>query len=291
MKKPTTIQRVLAPLAPATFARTYFERAPLLIRGRPGKFDFLFRQEQFKDGLDQVSEIRAVFPGLWQATIGPGDIKEMMRAGATICVTGMELAHAALGRAARAIRRELRYPGEVSFRSYLSPRGSGFDLHYDARVATTLQLAGRKRWWYSAAPAMPFPPANSPRPLVGSGVRRPRQRDLRSVVLEPGDLLCLPAGTWHQARAQEMSLSLNLAFDHNHASVIDRAADLLDARLAGDPAWRRPLPIAPGASAARVPAEVAAELTARLLRMEQELAAIRRDPQRLRALWWAMFGR
>lgn len=287
----SVMQRVLAPITPARFARDHFQRAPLLVRGAAGKFDFLLRQDDFKHGLDRVTEIRAVFRELWQATIGPADIKPMIHAGATICVTGMERAHRSLATAARAIRRELCYHGNISFRSYLSPAGSGFDLHYDARVATALQLAGRKRWWYSRTPAEPFPAENSPHPLAGSGLKTPRPRDLVSVVLGPGDLLCLPAGTWHRARAETMSLSLNLAFDHNHGSTVVDVAEALIPRLEREAAWRQPLPIAPGASRRRVPPTVAAELDARLARLEHEIGELRRDPARLRALWLASIGR
>jgi ribosomal protein L16 Arg81 hydroxylase len=259
------------------------------VRGQPGKYDFLFRQDHFKKHLDRVTEIRAVFPRLWQAAIGPGDIKEMFHAGATICVTGMERAHPALARAALRATRELRYPGTVSFRAYLSPAGSGFDLHYDARIATTLQLAGVKRWWFSTTPAMHFPLANSPRPLErNTQPRPPNPRSLRSVLLRPGDLLCLPAGTWHRARAQADSLALNLAFDHNTTSVIDALADAVEARLEQDETWRRPPSVSLGRKG--LTDKAAADLRTRIDRIQSELKAIRDSPAALEQLWRAAFG-
>jgi ribosomal protein L16 Arg81 hydroxylase len=285
------IARLFHPVSPDELARRYFEKRSLLVRGSPGKYDFLFHQREFKHRLDRATEIRAVFGGLWQAAIAPGDIKEMFHAGATICVTGMESIHDKLGRAALQIKRELLYPGDVSFRAYLSPAGSGFDLHYDARIATTLQIAGTKRWWYSATPAVPFPRHNSPHPLdKQAGPRPPGPRGLRSVLLRPGDLLCLPAGIWHRARAETDCLALNLAFDHNTASVIDALADALESRLDRDEAWRRPPPIAVGSPGRGIPAEAMADLRDRLDRIHRELSAIRDDPAALRRLWRASFA-
>jgi ribosomal protein L16 Arg81 hydroxylase len=287
--KRSIVARIFAPVSPQQLVDDYFERRPLHVRGRHDKYEFLFRQEQFKDGLDRATEIRAVFAGLWQAAIDPADIKEMYRAGATICVTGMERVHRALADAARRIARELHYPGSVSFRAYLSPAGRGFDLHYDARIATTLQIAGTKRWWYSTTPAIPFPRANSPRPLAHrAGPKPPSLRSLRSVVLRPGDLLCLPAGTWHRARAETDSLALNLAFDHNTASVIDAIADAVEARLDHDEAWRRP-PRPSIARRRRMTPEAEADLRARIDLVQRELTAIRDDPAALVQLWRASF--
>lgn len=281
-----TFSRILAPFPVSEFLSTYFERRPLLVRGTAEKFAHLFTAGEFKDGLDEVTEIRAVFPALRQATIGPGDIKDMMDAGASICVTGMERAHPQLQDAARRLRHELGYAGRISFRAYLSPPGCGFDLHFDARVATTLQISGTKRWWYSNETAAPFPDENSPRDPeeLRSRYRVPELTELRSVLLRPGDLLCLPAGTWHRAQAKTTSLALNLAFDHAGAGVFDVIVNALELKLLDDPAWRRPLPLAAGGSG-RTPADVAEVLRERVDRMRDALREIRDDDAELHRAW------
>ena len=287
MTNSTIIGRILSPVSVAEFGRVHFQQRPLLVPGNPSKFDFLFRQDDFKYRLDQATEIRAVFPHLWQASIRPGDIKEMINAGATICVTGMEKAHRKLGQAARRIQKELRYPGRVSFRAYLSPPGGGFDIHFDARVATSLQIAGTKRWWYSRRPAIEFPVANSSRPpgQAPGEPRPPTLRNLTSVLLCPGDLLCLPAGTWHRAEAESMSLALNLAFDHNGVRLLESIALAVEQRLEGNLGWRKPPSIAPGASARSVPPIVAAELRTRIDYIRRELATLQTSPAALRRIW------
>ena len=112
-------------------------------------------------------------------------------------------------------------------KAYASPDGCGFNTHFDKGIATTLQIEGRKRWRYSTAPAVCCPTDNA---LVtpGGGVRYVgrtasslaswervedvNQSSFEEVTLEPGDVLCLPAGTWHDAKAIGRSLALNLSF-------------------------------------------------------------------------------
>jgi ribosomal protein L16 Arg81 hydroxylase len=287
MARSTPLERLLAPLSVDEFVGEYFQRTPLRIRGKPGKFDFLFRAEEFQLGLDRVSEIRAVFPRQWQAQIRAADLKQMMHAGATVCVTGLDDAHPRLSRAARLIRSQLNYPGEVSFRAYLSPPGRGFDLHFDARVATTLQIAGTKRWWFSTKPAVAFPLYNSGREPPGfkAEYKVPKVSTLRSVLLRPGDLLCLPAGVWHRAKAGTMSLALNMAFDHCGAGVLDSITSMLQQSLVSSAKWREPLPVTPNASRQKIPRPVKAILSARIDALRDELSKIREDETALRKLW------
>jgi ribosomal protein L16 Arg81 hydroxylase len=232
---------VLSPVSVNTFIDQYFGKRPLVVRGAPGKFDALMKPGDFIYGLDHVPEIRCVFGELRQATISPGDIREMFEAGATICVTGIDCAHRSLRSAARRIEMEMGYAGRIDFRAYLSPPGSGFDIHYDARVGTTLQLEGTKTWWYSNEPDSPFPTENSPRTNLVAIKRALAKVKLRRVTLRPGDLLCLPAGVWHKAKAGAGgSFALNLAFNHAGATVLDVVLRELRETLASQSGCREP---------------------------------------------------
>lgn len=237
------LSEILSPMSVEEFVERYFERRPLYIPGPDDKFDQFFRTADFKENLDKVEDIRAVFPLLRQAHIGIADIPDMFRAGASICVTGMDLGHETLGRMTAAVGARLNYAGKVTVRGYLSPQGRGFDMHFDARVASTLQISGTKRWWYQIDPKTRFPKKNSPHTeyLRGAGFNPPEKADMETVLLSPGDFLCLPAGTWHCAKAEEDSLALNLAFDHEGVSPGDCVLSYLKARLDTVAESRRPM--------------------------------------------------
>jgi len=285
MPKASALSRILHPFPGDKFVHDHFQRRALFIRGRKDKFAFLFRRDDFARNLDQVTQIRAVFPELRQARIAPRDVEHMYEAGATICVTGMEKAHPKLARFAEKVRTELNYAGKVSFRAYLSPPGSGFDLHFDARITTSLQIAGSKRWWYAELPAVPFPAHNSGRePGRRNGYRWPEFSELRSIVLSPGDLICLPAGTWHAAEGTSMSLALNMAFDHNGAGALDSLVHILRARLAAAPEWREPLPVAAGQGRS-APAHVMTALRNQIDLLQRELSALRANDAQLTRAW------
>jgi ribosomal protein L16 Arg81 hydroxylase len=293
MPTANALQRILHPLSVEQFVERYFQRRSFKLSGARRKFDFLLSQDEFLQGLARATRIRAVFPRLRQATISPADVEHMYEAGATICVTGMEQAHPKLHAVAEQVRTVLNYAGTVSFRAYLSPPGSGFDLHFDARVATTLQIVGTKRWWYSDEPAVPFPTHNSGREPKGQRqYERPRIETLKSVVMHPGDLLCLPAGAWHCAKGEgeKFSLALNMAFEHNGAGAFDSIARMLHARLGDDPAWREPLPAVP-ANGRRLPAPVLETLRSRIDALQAELSALRDNDAELARAWRALVRR
>jgi len=102
---------------------------------------------------------------------------------------------------------------------YRSPGGVGTPLHFDAKHAMVMQTVGTKRWWVADAPGHPFPTRNCV-PLPGAStvfhdrklVPIPNPASLRSLFMTPGDVLLLPAGTWHCTEAETASTSFTIAF-------------------------------------------------------------------------------
>src|SRR5258705_11166415 len=82
------LARILSPMAVSEFLGKYFNRKPLFIRGRPGKFDFMFKADELMKHLDQVTEITAVFPLAAQAPIRPADIRVTVKCGGTVFCVG-----------------------------------------------------------------------------------------------------------------------------------------------------------------------------------------------------------
>jgi hypothetical protein len=115
----------------------------------------------------------------------------------------------------------------------------------------------------------------------------PQLKALRSVLLRPGDLLCLPAGVWHAAKAETTSLALNMAFDHCGAAVLDSIMGMLRDRLMSHAVWREPLPAVIDASGRTLPRAIKSVLTGRIADLERELAQLRGDEAALRSAWRA----
>ena len=226
------LAELLSPVSCEDFVDRYFARQSLHVKGHAGKFDHIFSMERLRLALargqhieDPRFNLTASFAGgekagsrkpMFSAQLG--EASDLLKSGATICITNIHMADPFLARWAQAIRARLSFTGTVGVNCYASPDGAGLPMHYDRRVATTLQIAGKKRWIYSTEAAKRWPDNNA---TYFEGRAEPADIDVgtlpddmafQEVELNPGDLLCLPAGAWHAARGVGYSLALNLYF-------------------------------------------------------------------------------
>ena len=102
---------------------------------------------------------------------------------------------------------------------------------------------------------------------------------LEEVELRPGDVLYLPPGAWHEARARGSSLALTLAYERVTSAAVVRAAVL--AKLEGMVELAAPAPAALAGEVTEL------EVTRELARMRDALQAAMRelDLAELNAAW------
>ena len=151
-------------------------------------------------------------PGL----VDPRAVLREFDAGATIVLQGLHRFRPALRRFCRELEEALGHPCQVN--AYLTPAGAqGLAQHHDSHDVFVLQTFGTKQWEVHAGDTEPW-----------------------DLVLEPGDVLYMPAGTPHSARAQSaMSGHLTIgvlttAWRSFLEQVVARALD--------DPAFASALP-------------------------------------------------
>jgi ribosomal protein L16 Arg81 hydroxylase/catechol 2,3-dioxygenase-like lactoylglutathione lyase family enzyme len=305
------LRQLLSPVTPEAFIGQYWQRQPLYVRGVAGKFRELFDWDRFYRALEHHEErgigIRVSFdnvnaPGRMSthSQITAAEVPEYLASGASVCADPIERGDTMLAEFAAKVAQQLNYVGGVSVKAYASPDGCGFNTHFDKGIATTLQIDGGKRWRYSAAPAVVFPLDNA---LLtpGGGVRyasRPLsslapwervdevdQSAFLEATLEPGDVLCLPAGTWHNAKAIGRSLALNLSF--HPLDVFRFFVYTLGGLLKERPDWRGSLPLAYSNSGLpdEPPPAVTTFFDERMREMQQVLHEPRRMQQRLFQGW------
>lgn len=247
------LQELVSPISCEEFVNSYFARASLNLEGHSQKFDHIFGWERLRQALargknitDRRYNITASFTGgedsgstRHMMEAHHDQVIELLNAGATICITNIHMADPSLARWAQAIRTQLNFTGTVGINCYVSADGSGLPMHYDKRVATTLQIAGRKRWKFSVESAKSWPDSNEVYQdgQVGDDIGRlPADMEFREVELKPGDMLCLPAGAWHSARGVGFSLALNLYFAPRN--LLDQLIPLLQNFAASNENWR-----------------------------------------------------
>jgi hypothetical protein len=314
------LRTLLAPITPEIFVCDYWARTPLFVKGFRDKYVGFFDAETFSGALSApgpcpVDFLRASFDrktdsGASASITMPGELRSsafrasvdqavpLYDAGATLCASQIEARVPALVPFLAAIKRQLGYPGKVSFNAYLSPPGSGFNWHFDGRIASTLQIEGTKRWRFSHRAALSWPRGNGTLRADGrarytddSVVAQDWEQLLpldetatTEVLLEPGDLLILPAGFWHEAcGGSGGSLALNLSFTAiSYTSLVSK---LLDSLLTPEAGWRGPSPVLPGSTPGEVDPTGITAITAQLARAGALLTSLSGDSAAVVRLW------
>ena len=281
----TTIQQLLAPMAASDFFAHHWGKKPLFLSGRSARFDeTAFDVEEMKARLATKPPAVALKAQFFDTAgkhrempITARQISLCYDAGMTICAGPLEELLPAIGEWASALQRSAGFAGKLTIMNYWSPEGSGFGWHYDEVGVFICQIRGAKRWWFSPAPAVGCPR----RPFVytpqgvdqlraqGIDLDAPQEDEAQTVLLQPGDMLYLPAGTWHRTKAEgSESVALTVgAVGGGADSLVDKC---LGEWMHQDRTWARALPFIEPSQLVRgeIPAVVAEELTERLARLK-----------------------
>jgi ribosomal protein L16 Arg81 hydroxylase len=269
-----TFRDLLAPLTPEEFLTDWWAGKPRLTR---------VDADRLRELVDQAAFLRAVgAPGASAAGVrlhagghdARGDhvelaitaeqIRPLLALGHTIHAFHLQAVHEPARALIADATRTLGVVATMDVGVFLSGDASGFGFHYDATATWTMQLEGEKLWWHGKAPIAPFPRRNH----AATATERAAM-DADEVVerrLQPGDVLYLPPGTWHRARA--VGHSLHASINIRPSSVLDLVRDAL-APLLDDARWRR-IPL--GAESG-----VAAELAERMADLRAHVAALAPD--------------
>jgi ribosomal protein L16 Arg81 hydroxylase len=211
---------------PDLFFTRHWERRSLHIRhGDPRRFSHLISPESLFD--TEVKRCRHLKASTrdrdgWnvETRIQPEQAAKMYRAGMTICASVLDES-GPIGEVVRAYRSGVTTAAPPHVNCYYSPDARGYGLHFDTHPVWILQVAGSKHWTVSYEPGVKDPPFNVIFPPGRDRIKLPwialdrpdvtdRERFM-DVQLNPGDVLYMPAGAWHAARAEGSSLALTVA--------------------------------------------------------------------------------
>jgi ribosomal protein L16 Arg81 hydroxylase len=290
------LQDLLSPIQVRHFLAQYWGRKPLCIRGSSSKFDHLkFDLRTLESAIrnqEPRDRMRVRFVGADNKVQAPPSdlLRFSIRDGEfTVCADWINDRFDRLGSFCAGIKSALSLPGTVFMTCYASPDGHGFGTHWDGQSSFILQLQGSKRWRFSSKPAVPWPPVV----LANAGVvpdmvdrypwmhvQFPDEGDEAGFVeqvLAPGDVLYLPAGTWHRARAIDYSVALTMACVPMTAA--DFVGDLVRGHLSSSVNWRSNVPPVPMAATRpdRLPAAVKRFFDARLTELRKHVRELRAE--------------
>lgn len=153
------------------------------------------------------------------------------------------------------LERELGVPpGSTELGAFLNPPGVGLHGHCDRTEHIVIHVQGSKRFRIRPNPGGAFVSAShalrfaAPREAVVQYPQGfpdwdtlPDDGETRSFVLEPGDVLFVPRGWYHDTKGEGDTLSLSLVAQVKCPSYLDVLLSHLRSLLAQDPRWRAPL--------------------------------------------------
>jgi hypothetical protein len=285
-KCPGSFADFLAPVTIEQFRRDHLDRAPVHIPGTPDKFADVMSWGALNRLLDMS--------GLWSAQSlslaldckiipqeeycrrgrdrsgraamlpEPTRVRRLVRQGASLLLIDVDTLSPGLRAVADLIERALG--GKVQINLYCSWRErQAFPSHFDTHDVFAIHIAGAKRWTVYRGRA--DQPVDNPawRGFGQAHHDRARGEVLASVDLDPGDVLYLPRGQYHDALATGEN-AIHLAVGVNEPIGLDVLTLLFEDFIVGDAAFRRRLPPADdGAAVARHVADLAARAGARPL--------------------------
>jgi len=287
------LRELLSPYEVQDFLRDHWDGSPLYIPGPATKFAPLSFDLSTLEGVirrrDRSGRLQVRFVGSDNAVKPAPDPLEdySVRDGqVTACADWISDRFERLAAFCVGIKTGLNLPGPVFMSCFASPEGHGLGTHLDCHPSFILQLEGSKVWRFSPHPAVAWSPANVPSVRAAREMtdRYPwlqlrfpdeeEERTFREQVLTPGDVLFLPAGTWHRTRAIGCSLSLTMTCVPLTAA--DFVNDLIRGHLSGSVEWRRSVPPVPAAKTPsnRLPRAVERFFEARLSELREHVRSL-----------------
>lgn len=155
--------------------------------------------------------------------VDPGSVTRLLDSGATLVLDALDTFDPTMEVATRALQwwsHEL-----VQVNAYLTTRSSsGFPIHWDDHDVIVLQLAGEKTWDVrSYSRRVPMYRDADPNSVVSEEI-------VWQGTMQPGDVMHIPRGYWHQATrdGSQDPLSLHLTFGFVKRTGVDWLAWLAD---------------------------------------------------------------
>src|ERR687891_1831614 len=256
-----SFDEIMAPLGVERFRAEYEGKKPLHLKGSPDKFAEVMTFAKLGDILSQatiwsqsslqlVLDKKPIPTASYCATAAgrdggqvmrpdPDKVQEYLKRGATLIANDIDHLNRGMTAFAHAMEQELG--GMVQGNLYLSSRRrQGFAAHFDTHDVYAAHVEGTKTWYVYEGRAQD--PIAHPmfKTLGREHHEKAKGAKVMDVPMEPGDLLYLPRGQYHDALADEGG-TVHIAFGVTYPIGMDVVSFLFD-RVAALPEFRANLP-------------------------------------------------
>jgi len=250
----------IAPFDAASFRTQYFGRLPVHIPRNGGSRPSLLPWSRFnevlaltpywnEDTLKVYFKSRAALRENYcdttdlragvSAPVSPAKVKALMGLGASLVANHVHRVCPEVGAVASMLEHE--FAARVAANVYCSFKGvQAFQTHFDLHDVFAVQVEGEKVWRVyesrADAPVLPLPPGDE----IEKWLTESRGRLLFEVTMQPGDVLYLPRGQYHDALTGSQA-SLHVTFGVSPATGL-ALFKLLETAVTQESAFRAYLP-------------------------------------------------
>ena len=290
-----SFDQIMAPVGAAAFLAEHEGREPLHLKGAADKFAHVMNWRRLNDLLGQATiwsqpSLQLVLdkepvPAAAYCAPAPGRdggqvlrpdpdrVQAYLQQGATLIANDIDHLTPELTEFSQTMEQALG--GKVQGNLYLSSRRrQGFGAHFDTHDVFAVHVEGTKTWRIYTGRA-DDPIAHPAFKTLGRDHHERAKGELRQEVhMEPGDLLYLPRGQYHDALADEGG-AVHIAFGITYPIGLD-VLSLLFERVVQQPAFRANLPRAAGGAALGARLRELADDLGRTLASEPMLQQVRR---------------
>ena len=256
------LEQLLHPFKVDEFFKSNWPLQPVFVKTNLNKLKTVLEIEQLQD-LESViaarqSKVRACLPDYddeySSIHVDPADALKAYRNNMTLVFDSMQKQDLAIAEILQTLRSDL---GLVTggaennlchARSivYATPAGCGTRLHFDANINFIIQLHGSKIWKLAPNNSVRNPTERFTAGSFEMSAALEKQchaplidempKDCLEVDMQPGCVLFVPRGYWHETTTHEDSLSLNFTF--SQPSWADVLTKSLQEHLLQFPEWR-----------------------------------------------------
>jgi len=261
LKAPFSFDDIMAPIGADTFMAEYEGKKPLHIKGAADKFAEVMTWSLLNDLLGQatiwssqslmlVLDKEVVSAQAYCAPAAgrdggqvlrpdPGKVRGLLQKGATLVANDID--HLSAGLTAFSQTMEQALGAKIQGNLYCSSkRRPGFAAHFDTHDVYAVHVEGTKTWHIYEGRA-DNPIAHPMFKTLGrEHHEKAKGKLLMDVKMEPGDLLYLPRGQYHDALADEGG-AVHIAFGATFPIGMDVMSMLFE-RVLAEPVFRANLP-------------------------------------------------
>ena len=270
LQPPFSFDEIMAPLGAERFFAEYEGKRPLHLKGAADKFAEVMTWAKLNDLLGQAPiwtegslllwlDREPIAPARYCESAlsrndrkpvlqpDPEKVKDFLRRGATMAANWID--HLSGGLTAFAAALEQALLGKVQANLYVSSRRrQGLASHRDRHDVYAVHVEGTKTWYVYEGRSV-LPTAHPMFKTTRAEDEEAKGRLLMEVKMEPGDLLYLPRGQYHDALADEGG-AMHIAFGVTYPNGLD-VLSLLHERAVAEPLFRTDLPRPRGPAAER----------------------------------------